>query len=238
MKKIFIIFILCVSTFYANTHIDNAKIAKEAYLNGEYKKAFTLYEVLIKNGIVESNYYLGNMYYLGEGVEKDYNKALELFKIASNKGIMEATNNLGLMYVNGHGVKKDYKKAFELFNIAADNSELCLSYSNIGYAYSLGLGINKDYTKAIEYYTIACKNKCYDSCLAVGEYYERGISVDKNYTAAKKYYTQACNAGVTGACNDMKNLKKPKTILDNFWIYLFSIFLIAGILYWERKNKI
>ena len=57
MKKIFIAFILCVSPFYGNTHVDNAKIAKEAYLNGEYKKAFTMYEVLIKNGIVESKYY-------------------------------------------------------------------------------------------------------------------------------------------------------------------------------------
>lgn len=117
MKKILITFVYFISILNANIHIENAKVAKKAYLAGDYKTAFSMYEVLIQNGIVEANYYLGNMYCFGEGVKQDYKKAFGFYQVASDKGMIQAKYNLALMYIKGNAVKEDYKKAFKLLKV-------------------------------------------------------------------------------------------------------------------------
>jgi TPR repeat protein len=104
MKKTMLMLLYLLSIL----HGDNMANAKKVYLNEEYKKALSLYQNLAKQGTIEANYYLGNIYYLGEGVEKDYKKAFVFYKKASDKGFMKATKNLALMYINGHAVKKDW----------------------------------------------------------------------------------------------------------------------------------
>ena len=61
---------------------------------------------------------LGEMYYHGDGVEKDYVKAVNLF----NHGISDNANAMYLLskcYRFGRGVEKDIKKAEELEKRAA-----------------------------------------------------------------------------------------------------------------------
>lgn len=56
---------------------------------------------------------LGEMYYHGNGVEKNYNLAKELYLkgLLLNENDPDALNNLGLLYSNGHGVEKNNKIA-------------------------------------------------------------------------------------------------------------------------------
>ena len=54
---------------------------------------------------------LGNMYYMGEGVERNYKKAKKYYEQAKRKNSIVALYKLGFMYENGKGVSKSYQKA-------------------------------------------------------------------------------------------------------------------------------
>ncbi|MGB2578124.1 TPR repeat protein [Elusimicrobium simillimum] len=47
---------------------------------------------------------LGNMYYMGRGVERDFAKALDFYQKAVENGSVNAKTSLGTMYFLGHGV--------------------------------------------------------------------------------------------------------------------------------------
>ena len=77
---------------------------------------------LIRNaeqGDADAQYYLGNCYYNGEGVERDYRKAVYWYTKAAEQGNADAQCNLGTCYFWGNGVVKDLKKAVYWFNKAA-----------------------------------------------------------------------------------------------------------------------
>ena len=89
---------------------NNKGIDKEIYQKAE-------------QGDVDALNEIGNMYFDGQGVEKDDKKALEYYTKAAEKGDTDALINIGVMYANGQGVEKDDKKAFEYLTKAAETGD-------------------------------------------------------------------------------------------------------------------
>ena len=58
-------------------------------------------------GNAEAKFFLGALYYSGQGVEQDFSEALKLFEESSNSGYTSATYNLGVIYAKGRGVDID-----------------------------------------------------------------------------------------------------------------------------------
>ena len=56
--------------------------------------------------VAESQYTLGTLYELGEGVAGDDKEAFKGFSLASSQGYAKAQNNLGYMYDLGEGVEQ------------------------------------------------------------------------------------------------------------------------------------
>lgn len=85
------------------------------------------------NGDAESQYKLGNMYYLGEGVSRNYFEAIKWYREAAKQGHAKAQNNLGVMYANGKGVRYNLERARIFYGEACDNGsqEGCNNYNAI-----------------------------------------------------------------------------------------------------------
>jgi len=64
--------------------------------------------VKLEQGIPDSQYNLGKMYYKGLGVPQDYKEAAKWTRLAAEQGIPLAQFNLGFMYDHGQGVLQDY----------------------------------------------------------------------------------------------------------------------------------
>lgn len=64
-------------------------------------------------------YTLGNIYYIGDGIEKDYQKALNYFILAAKQWNSSAQDRLGDMYRYGHGVPQDNITAYAWYSLAA-----------------------------------------------------------------------------------------------------------------------
>ena len=115
MKKILLSTILCLTLNFAAT-IDEGITY---YSNGDYGKAYSIFEELALENDSPAQYGLGVMYYEGQGVKQDYLKAKEWYEKAAMQGYSDAQLNLGLMYVQGQGVNVDKFKAYELWLKAA-----------------------------------------------------------------------------------------------------------------------
>ena len=103
---------------------------------------------------------LGEMYYLGDGVEQNYKEAFKWFTKSAEQKNEKALIALGNMYYYGDGIHRDYKKAFELFMKAAGhNYEENMGIQFIlGVMYAEGQGVVQNYMEAYKWFLIVGMN--------------------------------------------------------------------------------
>lgn len=92
---------------------------KKAFESGDYETAFNLWVPVAENGNAEAQNYLGIMYYLGFGVDKDYKKALGWYEKAAKAGHADAQKNYGDMNNFGRGIRKDNYQAYKWYFAAS-----------------------------------------------------------------------------------------------------------------------
>ena len=86
--------------------------------NGDFEQAALFYKKAASAGNKVASNSLGNLYYLGLGVELDYVKASELYFEAASAGIADAQMNLAHLFKQGLGVAPDRMRAFAWYSMA------------------------------------------------------------------------------------------------------------------------
>lgn len=86
-----------------------------------------------EQGDAAAQFFLGTMYYNGQGVQQDYQKARQWYEKAAAQGESSAQFCLGLLYENGHGVRQDLATAKEWYGKACDNGNQggCDAYARL-----------------------------------------------------------------------------------------------------------
>lgn len=105
--------------------------------NEDIERAINWYKKSANNGsgIAENN--IGNLYYRGQGLEKNDELAYKFYKKSMEKNTPEAINSIGLMYFNGSFVTADKKQACDYFKKSADLGYY-LGESNVANCYLNG----------------------------------------------------------------------------------------------------
>lgn len=97
---------------------DRPRSADAAMAAGRYDIAARLYDTAAQAGDRDASNSLGNLYYLGLGIERNYERASELYFESARGGIAEAQLQLGHMFKLGLGVESDPMRAFAWYNMA------------------------------------------------------------------------------------------------------------------------
>ena len=141
-------------------------------------------------GNAEAKFFLGALYYSGQGVEQDFSKALKLFEESSNSGYTSATYNLGVIYAKGRGVDIDEDKAIKFYEKAAIGG---LDRAQYVYATWLrdGKATEKNESLAMEFFKRSSLQNYGPGLLEVAKGYENGLSGRRDYREAVKLYRQA-----------------------------------------------
>ena len=92
---------------------------REAYINGDYKKAFSILSPLAKEGDSEAQKMLGIMYDYGQGVAQDFKEAEKWYRLLAEQGNALAQARLGMAYHFGKGVPQDFKEAVKWYWLSA-----------------------------------------------------------------------------------------------------------------------
>ncbi len=128
--------------------------AHEAYKQGNWDKAVTLYLPLAEKGCPEAGNNLGELYASGLGVRRNYSRAMELFELSAEQGNAYAETNLGLHYSQGLGVPRDYDLAFYWFTRAAKQNNF-LAQNALGLFYLHGRSVKIDHLKAYKWFSLS-----------------------------------------------------------------------------------
>jgi TPR repeat protein len=144
MKKIVLAFAFIGSLLVAS---DFSEAVNKLDVGSE-KEAVEALSILAKNGNVDSQTLLGEIYLDGIGTEVNFEKAFFWLSKAA-KSDVEAKYLLGFMYENGLYVKQDNLKALSFYEASAKNGGL-LAQFNVAMMYKEGKGgIKKDMNKAM-----------------------------------------------------------------------------------------
>jgi TPR repeat protein len=92
----------------------------------DYAEAFKWFRKAAEQGSAKGQYYLGRMYYYGEGTPKDYAEAAKFYRKAAEQGDVLAQFNLGICYASGEGVAKDAVDAYAYYSLAGVADEHAL----------------------------------------------------------------------------------------------------------------
>lgn len=173
------------------------KLAEDEYqrLDSDSDYHFTTHQ---HNMCVQSaSYFLGFMYWHGQGVAQDYTQAVKwLSKAVETKftwygGIKEAQYLLGKAYYTGHGVAQDYAEAVRWYKAATEDEYSDGEYHGALLLYTPGKLKQKGLAEA--------KN-------ALGDAYRDGHGVEKSYKEAMKWYRAAADQGDADAMNSMADM--------------------------------
>lgn len=92
---------------------------KKAFEKGDYSTAIKLWTPMAENNDTEAQNYLGILYSLGLGVERDYKKSLEWYERAAKGGHPDAQRNYGDMINFGRGTQKNNYEAYKWYFAAS-----------------------------------------------------------------------------------------------------------------------
>lgn len=106
-----VVLLIILAAFYLSARIP-ASTYVDAMARGQYLRASKLLQPEVDNNNPRARNSLGNLYYLGMGVERNYRDAALLYHTAAGQGFAAAQLNLGHLYKQGLGVNKDAERAF------------------------------------------------------------------------------------------------------------------------------
>ena len=89
MKKLIVSLGLALTLSFGATFNEGV----EAFEKGDYKTALSIFEDLSSTNNSEAQYYLGFLYYNGQGVKQDFKKAKEWFGKACDNRDQESCDN-------------------------------------------------------------------------------------------------------------------------------------------------
>ncbi|MEJ2022121.1 MAG: tetratricopeptide repeat protein [Maritimibacter sp.] len=87
---------------------------------GDAQTAASEFQASYEAGDGDGAFYLGRLFELGVGTDKDLNRAANLYAAGAERGSVQAMNRLGLMYLEGTTLLRDYAAAKDQFCKAAD----------------------------------------------------------------------------------------------------------------------
>lgn len=172
------------------------KKAIAAFEDRRYMEAFELF-----NGIsddAEAQFYLGKLYYNGNGVTKSDSEALNWYAKSANQGFAKAQNNLGIFYQRGIGTSQSLSDAVYWFRKAAEQG-LDHAQGNLGNMYFYGQGVEKSESEAAFWYQKAADQNNSAALTALGLMYWRGQGVTKDEQKAFSLIKRAAENGNTYA---------------------------------------
>jgi len=91
------------------------------YLDDDIENALHYYQQADQLENAEASYYMGFLYFSGEGVPEDREKAFAYYQRSAARGYPDAIHMLAWCYEQGVGTKKDIPRAVELWIKASEH---------------------------------------------------------------------------------------------------------------------
>lgn len=104
---------------YFMTNTPQKRCFQSGYLV-EFDEGFRDCLASARSGNLHSQYHLGELFYFGQGVQRDFHRAFDWYRRAALQGHTEAQYNVAHMYDTGEGVERDPVQALAWYEVFAE----------------------------------------------------------------------------------------------------------------------
>ena len=160
------------------------------YADGHYEAAVKMMRAALDQGHVRAGQFLGRLYQIGSGVERDPAKAPALFETAADRGDPYGQYSLGKALVEGNGVKQDLKRGMDLLARAAESGHT-YALNQLGSEYLYGTRVKKDVERAYVMFEKSAGRGDVWGEVNLGLMYRDGVFVKKDPARAYELFEQA-----------------------------------------------
>ncbi len=168
------------------------------HFDQSYTKAIEYFKSAAEKGHTKSKYFLGEAYFVGNGVEQDYVTASSYYLDAADDGYALAQNSIGLCYKYGDGVEQDSAQAFYWF-LSASQLGCIEAQNNLASCYEKGFGTAKNLEKAVHWYKNASVQGNVQAQYNLGNCLKFGLGVERNFKEAIVWFKLAAIQGYAQA---------------------------------------
>ncbi len=126
----------------------------QAYHEGNYVFALDIFKELSLNGDAAAQFWVGEMYANGQGVQQDLKQAFNWFLRAASLDEPRAQYAVAEAYDLGRGVAQNGKRAASWYLTAAEHGNARAAYA-IGLRYAKGIDMPMDLVQAYKWFTQA-----------------------------------------------------------------------------------
>ena len=178
---------------YAQARALREEDAEELFIQAAKGDACALktLEQAAEQGNAAAQFYVGGLYFSGQGVPQDEAQGWSWYEKAAAQGYAQAQVNLGGLYFDGEGVPQDYGQARSWWEKAAAQGH-AMAQSTLGDLYYDGKGVPQDYAQARSWWEKAAGQDVWWALYNLGALYENGQGVPQDKRAAKAWYGKAC----------------------------------------------
>jgi len=155
-------------------------------------------KALADQGDADAQFYLGNVYLNGEGLQENVVEAVKWYRKAADQGYVKAQFNLAQAYFIGKGVPKNVAEAVKWYRKAAEQGDANAQY-NLALCYNNGEGVPKNIAESVKWYRKAADQGVVQAQYSLGLMYTSGHGVPKNVAEAVKWYRKAAEQGYVEA---------------------------------------
>ena len=155
----------------------------------DYPQARYWFEQSTAQGEALAQYFMGEMYYYGLGVEVNIVKAMEYYRLSAMQGVADAQFSLGYCLIEEN---VNANEGVQWLQKAVEQKHVDAAYM-LARCYELEVGVAKNLEKALEYYLIAAENGDTDAAAQCGLYYYEGKAGLKDGEKAFYWLDQACS---------------------------------------------
>ena len=192
----------------AQLYLGSIYESREKYNPENLIEAFKWYLKSAEQGNADAKNNLGNMYYIGRGIDKNPEESFKLYIKAAEQGSADAMFNLGNMYVlKKDAIKIDFEEGIKWYSRAASLSHSGAE-NNLATMYMCGNGVDHDYNKAFGLYMKSAEQGNVSAIFSLGNMYRCGDGIKTNYEKALKWYIKAAEQGHTNAQVNIGSLYK------------------------------
>lgn len=169
---------------------DAMENARNAYFEGDFLKALSIWRPLAEQGDARAQNNLGILYRNGEGLVQDFDQARSWLLRSAAQGHAQAQYSLGVMYDYGYGLAQNYTEALRWYQQAAALGNADAQY-NLGVFYAEGRGVKQSLTEAARWYAKAAKQGHANAQNILARMYVEGDGVTQDKDEALRLFKLA-----------------------------------------------
>jgi hypothetical protein len=182
------------------------------YVSRDYAAAYDEFKPLADQGDRSAQYYMGQMYRNGQGVEQNFKEAFKWYRLAAEQGEVRSQHIVAQLYHRGVGVIQNHREAVKWYELAANQGQVG-PQTDLAFMYRDD-NVIRDHKEAIRWFKVLAEQDHAFAHYNLGLMYQKGQGVSPDNLQAHMWFNIAAADGHESARIERDEIAKQMLPAD------------------------